>query len=77
MDLQSLFNIIAGAALSVGGWFARRMWDAMDGLRSDVAKLREELPKTYITKPEFREDMRELKDLLLAIDHKLDRKVDK
>ncbi len=77
MDLQSLFNIIAGAALSVGGWFARRMWDAMDGLRSDVAKLREELPKTYITKDDFKDGVSELKQLLVNIDNKLDRKADK
>lgn len=77
MDLQTLLNLTGGAALGVGGWFARRMWDAMDGLRADVARLREELPKTYITKDEFKDGVRELKDLLITIDGKLDRKVDK
>lgn len=77
MDLQNLFNIIAGTALGVGGWFARRMWDAMDGLRNDVAKLREELPKTYITKDDFKDGVSELKQLLVNIDNKLDRKADK
>lgn len=77
MDLQSLFNIVAGTALSVGGWFARRMWDAMDGLRNDVARLREELPKTYITKDDFKDGVSELKQLLVNIDNKLDRKADK
>jgi hypothetical protein len=77
MDLQTIINIAAGSALGVGGWFARRMWDAMDGLREDVAKLREELPKTYITKNDFKDGVYELKQLLIAIDAKLDRKQDK
>jgi hypothetical protein len=49
----------------------------LDGLKGDLSKLREELPKTYITKDDFREGVKELKSLLLAIDSKLDRKVDK
>lgn len=77
MDLQTILNFAAGTALAVGGWFARRMWDAMDGLRADVARLREELPKTYITKDDFKDGVSELKQLLLAIDAKLDRKMDK
>lgn len=77
MDLQTLLNLVGGAALGVGGWFARRMWDAMDGLRSDVAKLREELPKTYITKDDFKDGIAELKQLLHSIDAKLDKKADR
>lgn len=77
MDLQSIINFAVGSALAVGGWFARRMWDAMDGLRDDVARLREELPKTYITRDDFKDGMSELKQLLIAIDNKLDRKADK
>ena len=77
MDLQTLLNFSVGAALGVGGWFARRMWDAMDGLRTDVSRLREDLPKTYITKADFRDDFAELKRMLRDIDAKIDRKSDK
>jgi hypothetical protein len=77
VDYQTIINIFVGAGLSVLGWFARRIWDALDGLKGDLSKLREELPKTYITKDDFREGVKELKSLLLAIDAKLDRKVDK
>ncbi|MFA7291826.1 MAG: hypothetical protein WC023_06215 [Rhodocyclaceae bacterium] len=77
MDYQTLINIGAGTALSIIGWFARQLWDAVQELRNDLAKLREELPKVYITKDDFKDGISELKHLLIAIDAKLDRKQDK
>lgn len=77
MDFQTLINLAAGAALAVTGWFARRLWDAVESLRTDMSRLREELPKTYITKDDFKDAVTELKTMLIAIDSKLDRKSDK
>jgi hypothetical protein len=77
MDFQTIINLAGGAALGAVGWFARQLWDAVGGLRGDLSKLREELPKTYITKDDFKDAVRELKDLLTSIDTKLDRKQDK
>lgn len=77
MDFQTLINIAAGTALGVAGWFARQMWGAVSDLRSDLSKLREELPKTYITKDDFKDAVRDLRELLERIDSKLDRKADK
>jgi hypothetical protein len=77
MDYQTLINLVGGAALGVAGWFGRQLWDAGASLRSDLSKLREELPKTYITKDDFKDAVRELKELLTSIDTKLDRKQDK
>jgi uncharacterized coiled-coil DUF342 family protein len=77
MDYQTIINLGGGAALSLMGWFARELWQAVKDLRDDVSKLREELPKTYITKDDFKDGVNELKQLLIAIDTKLDRKQDK
>lgn len=77
MDLQTVINLGAAAALTVAGWFARQMWGAVNELRTDLAKLREELPKTYLTRDDFKDGISEIKQLLIAIDTKLDRKVDK
>lgn len=77
MDYQTLINVGAGAALSVFGWFARQLWGAVNELRTDLSRLREELPKTYITKDDFKDGIRELKELLVAINTKLDHKADK
>lgn len=77
IDFQALINTAAGLLAGVGGWFARELWRAVTDLRADVSKLREELPKTYITKDDFKDGITELKQMLIAIDTKLDRKADK
>jgi hypothetical protein len=45
--LQDLLNLIGGIGLTVLGWFGRELWSAVKELKTDLAKLREELPKTY------------------------------
>lgn len=77
MDFQSVINLGAGCSLAVAGWFARQLWGAVQELRADLAKLREELPKTYITKNDFKDEAREIKEMLTTINTKLDRKADK
>lgn len=77
MDLQAAINFGAACAIAVFGWFGRELWGAVKELRSDLAKLREELPKTYLTRDDFKDGVHELKALLIAIDLKLDRKLDK
>ena len=77
MDLQTLFNIGLGLASSVTGWFARELWSAVKELKSDLAKLREDLPKEYVVKDDYREDIRELKKMIEKIFDKLDSKSDR
>lgn len=77
MDSQTLINLVGGAAIGASGWFARRVWDAMDRMSRDHADLREELPKTYATKNDLKDSLREVRELLERIDAKLDRKLDK
>jgi hypothetical protein len=77
MDLQTVINLGAGFALSVMGWFARELWGAVKALREDLSKLREEIAKDYVTRVDFRDAVKEMKELLIAIDTKLDRKADK
>jgi hypothetical protein len=77
LDFQTLINVGMSGAMAVFGWFARELWSAVKAVREDVAKLREELPKTYITKDDFKDGVTEIKQLLIAIDSKLDRKLDK
>lgn len=77
MDLQSLVNLILGAGLTAIGWLAKTLWNAVQELKTDLAKLREEIPKEYIPKNEFHEGIKELKALLIGISAKLDTKVDK
>lgn len=77
MEIQTLFNIILAAGFAVLGWFAREMWTAAKDLRASLADLRVEIAKDYVPKADFKDAMKELRDLLVSIDNKLDKKVDK
>lgn len=50
MEQQVLINWGMTAFAGLAGWFLRVLWEADKELRTDLAKLREELPKTYATK---------------------------
>ena len=77
MDYQTLLNIGLTLISSVTGWFARELWSAVKELKSDLAKLREDIPKEYVSKDDYREDIRELKKMIEKIFDKLDSKSDK
>ncbi len=73
MDYQVLFNLAVTAAAFFGGWILSRIYSAIDRLDDDVR----DLPKIYVSKDDYREDLREIKDLLGAIFKRLDNKADK
>lgn len=57
---QDMINLLAGVGFSALGWFARVLWVAVRDLEKDLAKLREELPRTYLPKVEAREAINDL-----------------
>jgi antirestriction protein len=59
------------------GWFARELWSAVKELKADLSKLREDLPKEYVTKDDYRQDIRELKEIMNKVFDRLEHKVDK
>jgi DNA integrity scanning protein DisA with diadenylate cyclase activity len=77
MDSQSILNIVLSSASLVLGWFLREMWSAVKELKSDLAKLREELPKDYVARDDYRQDIREVKEMLNKLFDRLDNKADK
>jgi hypothetical protein len=77
MELQQLINIILGVTMSVVGWFARELWSAVKELKYDLSKMREDLPKTYIARNDYKDDIRDIRDMLSKIFDKLDNKQDK
>jgi hypothetical protein len=76
-EYQTLINLGAGAALSIMGWFARQLWDAVTDLKKDLAKLREEIAKDYTPKNDFQMAMHELRGMFEIIRSKLEDKADK
>jgi hypothetical protein len=77
MDAQTLINFGLGTCMAVCGWFARELWAAVKDLKSDLAKLREEIPKVYVQRDDYREDMRDIKEMFSKIMDKLELKQDK
>lgn len=77
MDAQALMNLAAGVVLTVLGWFARQIWEAVKALEKDLHEIEVDLPKTYVSKSDYAATMIEIKDMLRRIDEKLDAKVDK
>jgi hypothetical protein len=77
MDAQHLIDFGLGTACAVTGWFARELWTSVKLLQADLTRLSVELPKTYVTRDDYRSDLKEIKDMLARIFDKLDGKVDR
>lgn len=77
MENQQFINMFFGVGLTVMGWFARELWAAVKELKADLAKLREDLPKDYVSKDDYKDDIRDIKGMLAKIFEKLESKVDK
>jgi hypothetical protein len=66
-----LFNLAAGLIVGGIGWFARQIWDAVQKLQADLHSLEVDLPKTYVSKTEYGEDFKEIKEICRQIFEKL------
>ena len=77
LNLQDVFNIFIPIICAVLGWFCRELWTAVQELKTDLAKLREELPTNYIHKDDFNDRWNEVLKALHRIEDKLDKKVDR
>ena len=77
MENQHLINALLAGGFTVLGWFARELWAAVKELKADLAKLREELPREYVIRSDYREDIRDIKAMLAKIFEKLENKADK
>ena len=77
MESQNIIDLALGSGFAVLGWLARELWAAVKELKNDLSVLREHLPKNYVARDDYREDMREVKDMLNKIFDRLENKQDK
>ena len=84
MDWQIIINIGAGSLLTIGGWFARQLWDSVKELKADIADLRLHVSETYVKKSEIETleaqmDKRfdRVEQMIVKLYDKIDQKVDK
>jgi cell fate (sporulation/competence/biofilm development) regulator YmcA (YheA/YmcA/DUF963 family) len=73
MDTQVLFNIAVAIAGFFGGWILNNIHKSIDRLDVDVRAM----PHVYVTREDYRDDMREVKDMLGKIFDRLEAKQDK
>jgi len=72
MEPQAIINLAGGSLLAVMGWFARQLWDAVRELRQDLNRIEMDLPSNYMRRDDFREGMKEIKDLFGEVFKKID-----
>jgi hypothetical protein len=77
IDVQGIVNVVLGVLITLIAWLARELWSAVKELKTDLGKLREDLPQRYVLKEDYRRDIYEIKDLLGKIFDRLDSKADK
>jgi hypothetical protein len=77
MDYQLLFNIAFSFILFLVGWFVRIAYDAANAMKNDLMSLERELHSSFVRREDYKEDIREIKDLLLSIQDRINNKADK
>lgn len=77
MNTQDIINILLGTGMTAAGWFARELWTAVQVLKENLYRLREEIAKDYMPKEDFYSFKSELFTMLRRIEDKLEKKEDK
>lgn len=77
MDYQTIVNIILGILVSIVGWFAKEIWSSLKVLDMDINRVRQEMPVNYVLRETYRDDVKEIKEMLRLIFDRLEHKVDK
>ena len=77
MDMNLIVNIVLGVILSVGGWFLRQMWDAVQNLKSDIQRIEIDLPTSYVRKSDLDARLDKIDDMLEKLFDRLNSKADK
>ena len=74
MNWDSIIQVGAALVMAIGGWVLRELWGAVKEVRGDLATLRADLPKEYVSKDDYRQDIGRIHELLDKIYDKLDTK---
>jgi hypothetical protein len=84
MDWQIIINIGAGSLLTIGGWFARQLWDSVKDRKKEIAQLRLHVSETYTKKSEvetleaqMEKRFDRLEQMIARLYDKIDAKADK
>ncbi len=77
MDNQQLFNLVVAVAGFLAVFVFYQVMQRLQRLEDKLAEVERMLPHDYVQKDDYRNDVRELKDMLRQLFDKLDNKADK
>lgn len=77
MDNQQLFNLVVSVAGFLVIFVFYQVMQRLQKLEDNLSALEKQLPHDYVTKNDYRADIKEVKDILRQIFDKLDGKADK
>lgn len=77
MDNQQLFNFVVSIAGFLAVFVFYQVMQRLQRLEDKLSELERSLPHDYVQKNDYREDVKELKDMLRQLFDKLDNKADK
>jgi len=73
MEYQVIFNVGIALVGFIGGWMVNRVFVLLDRIDAEMR----DIPMQYVSKDDYREDIREVKEMLGAIFKRLESKADK
>lgn len=77
MDDLTFMNVLWFVATLLVGFFIKTIWDRISALSKRVDNWATLLPETYVRRDDYREDIRDIKEMLSKIFDRLEMKADK
>ena len=74
---QDLVNIVIGVAGTAMGWMLKVVWDSIRVLQDEMKSLERVIHTKYVSKDDYKDDIRDVKEMLNAIFKRLEQKADK
>jgi hypothetical protein len=74
---QDLVNIVVGVAGTAMGWMLKVVWDSIRVLQDEMKSLERVIHTKYVSKDDYKDDIRDVKEMLNAIFKRLEQKADK
>jgi len=77
MEFQNIVNTVLLIISGSIGWFAKELWSVLKELKEDLSSLKEDLPRSYVLREDYKQDIKDLKEIMGKIFDKLDNKLDR
>lgn len=77
MEFQNIVDTVLLIISGSIGWFAKELWSVLKELKEDLSSLKEDLPRSYVLREDYKQDIKDLKEIMGKIFDKLDNKMDR